>query len=225
MARSVQAPTAHCREAEEIMMGQAVHRTILVVDMADYGDPARTGANQLTMRAGLYRTMEYAFDRAHIPWDACYREDRGDGLFVLAPADIPKALFIEALPPALTMGLGEYNREHPPREQIRLRLALHAGEVCYDDHGVASAAITLAFRLVDARPCRVALAGSPGGLAIITSNWFFEEVVRNSEAGARSYRRVRVKVKKTKTVGWVCAPHASVPAPRLPRHAMIEPVP
>ena len=73
--------------------------------------------------------MQDAFDSAGIPWDECCHEDRGDGVFVLVPAEIPKALLAESLPPALVTALRDHNDGHPGPEQIRLRMALHAGEV------------------------------------------------------------------------------------------------
>ena len=86
-----------------------------------------------------------------------------------------------------------------------LRMAVHAGEVSYERHGVAGGSVNLAFRLAD--PLRAALAGSPGLLAVITSSWFFEEVVRHSPASHTDlYRPVRVTVKETSTVGWICQP-------------------
>jgi len=45
-------------------------------------------------------------------------------------------------------------------------MALHAGEVNYDEHGVTAASINLAFRLLDSDPLKAALAGSSGVLAV-----------------------------------------------------------
>ena len=59
-------------------------------------------------------------------------------------------------------------------DRIRLRMALHAGEIIRYEHGAAGAAINLAFRLVDAEPLKAALEGSSGALAVIVSSWFFE---------------------------------------------------
>jgi class 3 adenylate cyclase len=185
----------------------AVHRTILVVDMEGSASFQRTNLNQVAARDGMYRALHRAFHQARIRWTRCYHEDRGDGVFILAPADIPKSLFVESLPVALAAALDDHNRRHPPEERIRLRMAIHAGEVNYDDHGVTARAINLAFRLVSARPLREALARSAGPLALITSSWFFDEVVRNRTAGTMAaYSPVQVGVKETNTVGWICLP-------------------
>ena len=160
----------------------AVHRTIVVVDVEGFGDQRRTNPHQVAVRDGLYRAMRDAFGRAGIAWDDCGHEDRGDGVFVLVPAEVPKGLLVESLPSALVTALHAHNGAHPGPERIRLRMALHAGEVRYDEHGVTAAAVNLAFRLLDAGALKAALASSPGVLAVIASSWFFEEVVRHSAA-------------------------------------------
>ena len=183
----------------------AVHRSIVVVDVEGFGDQRRTDAHQVAVRDGLYRTLREAFGQAGISWDDCGHEDRGDGVFVLVPAEVPKGLLAESLPPALVTALRAHNATHPGAEQIRLRMALHAGEVRYDEHGVTAASVNLAFRLLEAGALKAALAASPGVLAVIASSWFFEEVVRHSRA-TPAYYLVEVAVKETMTTGWVCLP-------------------
>ena len=117
-------------------------------------------AHQVAVRAGLYRAMREAFGRAGISWDDCGHEDRGDGVFVLVPAEVPKGLLVESLPSALVTALRAHNAAHPGPERIRLRMALHAGEVSYDEHGVTAASVNLAFRLLEAGALKAALAGS-----------------------------------------------------------------
>jgi hypothetical protein len=199
----------------------AVHRTIVVVDVEGFGDRRRTNRHQLAVREGLYRAMREAFHRAGISWADCGHEDRGDGVFILVPADVPKGLFVELLPFALVAALRAHNDTHPGQERIRLRMALHAGEVHYDEHGVTAASINLAFRLLEAGELKATLAGSQGVLAVITSSWFFEEVVRHSAADSAAYRRVRVDVKESKTSGWICLPDYVY----SPDEAMREPLP
>ena len=134
------------------------------------------------------------------------------GSSFLIPAEVPKGIFIESMPRELAEALREHNAGHRAEEQIRLRMALHAGEVYYDEHGVTVASINLAFRLLDAPPLKSALAESPGTLALIVSSWFFDEVVRHSQANdAATYRRVRVAVKETTAVAWICRPDQPYP--------------
>jgi hypothetical protein len=82
-----------------------VHRTIVVVDVEGFGDRVRTNPHKVAVRDGLYGAMRDAFGQAGIPWDRCGVEDRGDGVFVLVPPEIPKALLAESLPSALVPAL------------------------------------------------------------------------------------------------------------------------
>jgi tetratricopeptide (TPR) repeat protein len=195
--------------------GLAVHRSIVVVDIEGFGDRCRTNTHRVAVRAGLYQVLRQAFDEAGVSWTDCGHEDRGDGVFILAPAEMPKARFVNALPGALVKALREHNATHSHEVRIRLRMALHAGEVTYDQHGVTAAAVNLAFRLLDAAPLKTALAESPGVLAVITSGWFFDEVVRHTPAcAATTYRPIQVSVKETFTMAWISLPdHPFPPVP------------
>src|ERR1700734_2623440 len=92
--------------------GLAVHRTIVVVDVEGFGDQRRTNPHQVVVREGLYRAMREAFGSAGIPWDDCGHEDRGDGVFILVPAEVPKSLLAESLPSALVSALRAHNGAH-----------------------------------------------------------------------------------------------------------------
>jgi CheY-like chemotaxis protein len=182
----------------------AVHRTIVAVDVEGFGNRHRTNRNQVAIRDGLYRAMREAFGQAGIPWADRDHEDRGDGMLILVSSEVPKSLFVESLPPALASALRAHNSAHPDLERIRLRMVLHAGEVTFDEHGATAASINLAFRLLESDPVKNALAESTGVLAVITSSWFFEEVVRHTAADAAAYQAVPVVVKETTTTGWIC---------------------
>ncbi|WP_372671931.1 hypothetical protein [Amycolatopsis kentuckyensis] len=195
----------------------ARHRTIFAVDVEGYGDLRRTTPHRLELREGLYRALCRAFEDAGVPWAACRREDCGDGVFVLAPAEIPKGPFVEFLPTALAVAVHRHNLTHHAEARIRLRMALHAGEVAYDDHGVTAPAINQTFRLLEAAPLKDALKTSRGVLALITSAWFYDEVVRHSDGlDPRTFRPVPVAVKETRTTGWISLPDRPYPVdPRL----------
>ena len=105
----------------------AVHRTILVVDVEGFGDLQRTNPDKVAIRQGLYRALQAAFAATGVPWADCEHPDLGDAVFVLAPAEIPKAPFVEALPATLAQALHEHNATHATRERIRLRMVVHAG--------------------------------------------------------------------------------------------------
>lgn len=184
-----------------------VHRAIALVDVEGFGDPQRTTVHHTSLRADLYDIVKQAFGDARIPWSKCYHEDRGDGIMILVPASVPKRLLADSLPLSLVKEVRRHNAARPAKGRMRVRLALHAGELAFDTHGVTGPALNFAFRLLEAPPLKHALATSPGLLALITSNWFFDEVVRQSPASElNSYWQVPVAVKETSTTAWICLP-------------------
>jgi tetratricopeptide (TPR) repeat protein len=185
----------------------AMHRAILCVDVEGFGDHSRTNPDQLAVRDGLYRALRTAFAMSGVRLGDCYHEDRGDGVLLLVPPTVPKNLLVTDVPKALAAALDEHNRAHEREARIRLRLAIHAGEVHRDEHGVAGTAINFAFRLLEAERLKQALAASTGVLAMIASQWFFEEVIRHCPASApASYWRADVVVKETTATAWICLP-------------------
>jgi NACHT domain-containing protein len=189
------------------VLSPAVHRAIVCVDVEGFGDRRRTNPDQVVARDGLYFALSRAFARSGMSWEDCYHEDRGDGALILVPPEVPKSVLVTDVPRELAAALSEHNQAHDRRERIRLRLAVHAGEIHHDAHGVAGTAINVAFRLLEAAPLKRALAGSSGVLVVIASRWFFEEVIRHTPAsGPASYRRVPIAVKETRDSAWICRP-------------------
>ncbi|WP_067454381.1 hypothetical protein [Actinomadura macra] len=191
-------------EPHRATSGPSVHHTIVCVDVAKFGDDRRTTPHQVAVRDGLYRALHTAFDRSGADWGDCYHEDRGDGALVLVPSEVPKARLSAGLPPALTAALDEHNQIHAEESRIRLRLALHAGEVRHDAQGATGNALTHAFRLLDAPAIKEALDASPHVLAVIASDWFFEEVIRHDPASSPGlYGRAEITVKETRAPAWL----------------------
>ncbi|MEV6448567.1 hypothetical protein [Amycolatopsis sp. NPDC051716] len=190
----------------QIPTADAVHRTIVAVDIEEFSSPWRTNADRLTIRSGLYEAVHRALLISGVVWEECDHSDLGDGVLVLAPSAYPKAVFSEQVVPALAEALVCYNKERLPAERIRLRVVLHAGEVSYDAHGATGQAIVHAFRLLDSPAIKQELTQSPGCLALITSAWFYDEVVRHSAHSRPSrYVRVVIHVKETITHAWIYA--------------------
>ncbi|MFT7837743.1 tetratricopeptide repeat protein [Saccharothrix sp. BKS2] len=192
--------------------GQAVHRTIVVVDVEGFGDPRRTLPHQVATRAGLYRVVADALRAAGVAWEDCHHEDRGDSVFVLVPPEYAKAPLVEVLPGALAEALRGHNVGSPAAQHVRLRVAVHAGEVVFDRHGVTSTAVTTTFRLLDAPPVKRALADSPGLVALVVSRWLFDEVVRHSAVlDPATFRPVPVAVKEVRDTAWLALPDHPYP--------------
>lgn len=186
---------------------QGVHRTIIVVDVERFGDHHRTNPQRLVVRDNLYRILETSLTKCDIDWSTCYREDRGDGILILIPPDVAKSVLIEHLPNHLMRLLDEYNAEHVGGERIRLRMAMHAGEIHYDAYGVVSEAVNHCYRIIDAPDLKAALANSKANLTVVTSDWFFKEVVRHCTPDPwKAYRPIKVVIKETDTTAWMATP-------------------
>ncbi|GAA2974688.1 hypothetical protein [Actinokineospora diospyrosa] len=194
------------------LSGHAVHRTMVVVDIAGFGSPSRTLPHQIGAREGLYAVVAEALRFAGIPWESCYHEDRGDGVVVLVPPEFPKAPLVELVPEALVRGVRRHNNTSHEAARFRLRLAVHAGEVATDRHGMTSTSLTTAFRLLDAPPLKEALAGSPGVLAMIVSGTVFDEVVRHSAVlDTADFRAAEIAVKEVRETAWITLPDHHLP--------------
>lgn len=91
------------------MLQPAVHCAILIVDVEGFGDPARTNADQLAVRDGMYQALRRSFSSARISWAGCVTEDRGDGVLVLVPPVVPKSWLVTRLPAYLAEALVRHN--------------------------------------------------------------------------------------------------------------------
>ncbi|MCE7007941.1 hypothetical protein LWC34_34740 [Kibdelosporangium philippinense] len=83
--------------------------------------------------------------------------------------------------------LRRYNDVRTLETRVQLRVALHRGEVYENPDGVVSHAVNLAFRILDAKSAKSALAQSGGMLALIASNDFFHDVIAQEPSAVPSW--------------------------------------
>lgn len=202
-------------EPDESLMDD-VHRTIFAVDMRGFGLMNRTRSNYVAIRDGMYNCVSEAFERPGISWDRCYHEIKGDGMLVLVPPSVSKRLVAGAVVRALTVAVDAHNQTHEEKEQLAFRVGLHAGEVTFDSRGVTGPAIIHVHRLLDATPLKEAHANSTSTLAVITSDWFYHDVVYHyPDCAPEAYRKIDVNVKETSGTGWIRLPGDDLPVPPL----------
>jgi hypothetical protein len=197
----------------------AVHRTIMVVDVADFTNPHRTVAHQTEVHNGMYAVLQNAFAESGIDWAVCTVEDRGDGAMILVPPDVPRSVFADRLPDRLVAELRRYNAVHSVEATVQLRVALHSGDVRLNSRGVVSQAVNFAFRLLEAPEPKSALRASAGEVALIASDPFYRDVIlQDPAAHPGSYRRIPIAVKATRAEAWLRMPGEAtteVDQPRL----------
>jgi Effector-associated domain 2 len=193
-------------------------RTILVVDVERFSDLSRTDPQRVRVQDSLYKLLDQALGESGINFGSCYREDRGDGVIILAPPEIPKAHFSAELPNRLATVLRQHNQAHPHPEHIRLRMAVNVGEIYFTAHGVVSDDLNRTYRLLNSEPLKDTLKKTSGALAAIFSPWFYETVIWHSENFRPGiYFPVLVDQKETETVAWVTVPAAADGVPQDPR--------
>jgi hypothetical protein len=190
-----------------------MHQSVVAFDVEGFSDPYRDDNAQAAVRAGVYQVVEESFAAAGIPWDLCVHEDRGDGAIVVVPPDISKVLLLDPLLGSLSAALTGYNRAARLAERIRLRLAVHAGEVAMDQHGLSGTDLVVACRLLDAEELRAALRHSPVPLAAIVSDGIYEGIVRHRYRNIEpaNYHPVSVRVKRTQLNAWIHLPGTTSP--------------
>jgi hypothetical protein len=154
-------------------------------------------------RIMLYELFEAALRSADIGLDRDPFMDRGDGLLALMDPAEQVPLLSRAVP-AFGQLLAGYNASLPPPRRIRVRVAVHAGEVRDDDNGCFGTALDITCRLLDAPEAKAALKASPGPLLLVVSG----DIYRGLEGtGRETFRRlVTVQVAGRDHPGWIWAP-------------------
>jgi hypothetical protein len=178
---------------------------LFAVDIAGFTDHRRDEHVQLYLRERLYRMLERAFDGAGVPWQACYREDRGDGALIVVPPGISVDALADPLPERLSGLVRVHNRVSSNEACIQLRVAVHVGKVYRDAYGLAGDATTHLCRLLDASRLKHLLAASGSELAFIASDYFYDTVIRRHPTlvDPVEFQPVTVDLKRSQATGWV----------------------
>lgn len=186
-------------------IGRSQHCVLFAVDIAQFTAAGRDDEVQLAVREALYRLLTDAFRASGIPWRSCVHEDRGDGVIVVIPAHMPTITVVDQLVEQIRVRLRRHNRLASPVAQVRLRLAVHIGEVYRDRHGLAGKAVIHLFRMLDADELRHALRSSESGLALIVSDYVYDAVIDGGPSGVdpTAYSEVTVSVKQFTARAWL----------------------
>ncbi|MEU5979661.1 hypothetical protein [Streptomyces sp. NPDC047315] len=194
------------------MGARPLHYSIMVLDLERFG--SRTNPEQERARGALYSVVEEALKDADVmPQDVAGVGDRGDGGFWLFSSNVSKVDLTGDVVDRLQARL----RAHaagPGAPPLRLRLALHAGEVARDEHGWVGADLNTACRLVDLDDLRRALAAADrSALAVAVSGAWHDAVVRHGYPGLESsaFRPVPFREKEVDSTAWIRVPGYDAP--------------
>src|SRR5262245_6622121 len=189
---------------------EPVHRSILVLDIEGFGGPDRSDPTRAHHRAVLHQLLDWALEAAGLGTQQLEaRAALGDGVLLVAGAEIPTARLLHPLIPEFVTSLAEAKGAGISASRLRLRAVVHAGEVVQDTHGHTGHTINHAFRLINAAPVRAALRGDPGAdLVVAVSENVWDGIVKHGYAGIdpSGYHAVRIRAKETRARAWLCLP-------------------
>lgn len=159
--------------------GSPCYRTIITVDVE--GSTTKLNAAKAHLREVMYDLFESALltagitEQFHDPL-----VDRGDGILALVyPQDeIPKTTILDTVVPSLGNLLTAHAAKFP-NEQLRMRVAVHAGEVHYDGKGCYGEALDLTFRLLDAHMVKNELKQTATPLVLVVSDYIYQSIIRH----------------------------------------------
>jgi hypothetical protein len=140
--------------------------------------------------------------------------DRGDGAFVLIhPVDqAPKTVLLTMVIPTLTELLLQHEIDRP-EYRFRLRVAVHAGEVHYDNRGWYGEDLDITARLLDAPELKRRLKQTRAPLVLVVSQDIYRSVIRHGYDGIDDTtfeQTVQVQIGGQRQRGWVQVPGAAV---------------
>jgi hypothetical protein len=185
------------------MSHQPVARSIVAVDVERYS--RRDNPGQLYLRHDLDRVLTEAFADAGIERPRKEAQDGGDAWLMLFPPEVSKVRLLDNLPQQLAGALGRLNKGRTDEARLRLRVAVHAGEVHLDETGYPSEAVVHTVRLRDSAVVKSALRASATDLVLVVSDYLYDSVVRHGYGAleSRNYLPREVVNKEFRARAWL----------------------
>lgn len=202
-------------------MTDPLYSAIAVADIEHFGSRSDTAQGRL--RTDLFAVLAAALHAQDIDWARVDRKETGDGAIMRIPPSVSKTRITRALSWHLHQALVERTLSDEPVEELRLRIALHGGEVNDDEFGAYGTDLNTACRLVDAQPLRdVLTAARRSHVALIVSAAWYRAVVRHGHARIEpsAYAPVHLRIKELRETAWIHVPGLSTP-PGLAEHEAV----
>ena len=186
-----------------------MHTSLAAVDICAFGS-RHYEDEQSHLRDKMYEYLADAFDMTRLPWSESYREDRGDGALIILPPKVLADTLLDPLAHHLNVLLRRSNRFANDATRLRLRVAVHIGDVHRDANGVFGHAVNHLFRLLEASKFKKLLAASDADLGLIASDRLYQATTyRAGLIDADAYQSINVRCKETRARGWVWLPPRS----------------
>jgi len=186
---------------------EPIHYSIFAADIENYS--GRRPLGQLELRHLLSAALDEAAGQSAAGRSQWIRQDQGDGELALVPATVSKPRLVAELIRELKIALDRRNEARKPADRLRLRVAMHYGDVHVDGTGFAGDAPVVASRLLDSEQLRKALDAVPNAnLVIILSAPMFAAVNGYRDITEDKFTPVRVRVPSKRFIqdAWVSVP-------------------
>jgi hypothetical protein len=156
-------------------------RTILALDIEGFGRQGRTNLTRLWLRRLLDDWCTSLLTAAQVSPAQWCTQDTGDGFIFSIDPHIHRNVLLERFVGELAECLIHHNRGHLRRpESLRLRVAMHAGDVLRDPKPLHGEATVLACRLLDDDALRDCLAETQQPLVAIVSEMIYDNIVKQA---------------------------------------------
>jgi hypothetical protein len=199
------------------MQRKSVHRSFVIVDIERYG--RRANEDQRWLRQQMYQVVRAALQDAGIDWDTCVPHDRGDSIILLVPPDVSKTDLTDTFVERLDRQLAAYARRAAAPVRMRMRLALHAGEVSQDEYGWVGTDLNTACRLADLQAARDALTETEdANLVVVVSDPWFKSVVSQDPVLVEhfAFREISFQAKEVDDRAWLHIRGRAAAEPKQP---------
>ncbi|MFD0687905.1 adenylate/guanylate cyclase [Actinomadura fibrosa] len=183
--------------------------TIVVTDIEGFS--ARSDLEQRRAREEMYAWLPRAMEPL---WSSCFHEDRGDGVLMLWPAQVPRAVVVAGV---LRLAATAPAASAPGPNRLRMRVAMHAGDVYRDEQGFVGGDLNQTFRLSESELLRTALRRAQGAVAYLISDHVHHGIVRYGDPAIdlRTFHPAVVTSKADRMRAWLHIPGEDGLAARL----------
>jgi WD40 repeat protein len=188
--------------------GHSIYRTFLAADIESYGRLERSDTVRVRLRRHLTDWCIGLFDRAGVDPGSWVLQDTGDGWLLSIDPNVSRSLLLDAVPRGLHERLLAYNQDSPNTERLRVRLAMHAGDVLSDPDPFVGEATIHVCGLLDSEVLRDCLRATTQPLAVMVSEEIYQGVVRRAHGGLdpAAWHQVVVDGKEGPADTWVNVP-------------------
>jgi hypothetical protein len=197
-------------EEDDSYDGMPRWRLLVAFDIVGFG--RRSEYLQGHVRNSMYQILKSSAAGSDIEWPpAVWLKDRGDGVVLVLDFDLAHRV-MESFVEHVYADLRRHNAVSSDIAKISLRMAVHAGFVVRDDHGLTGEAFVHLTRLLDGPAFKESLAAHGSALGVLASEHIYDAVVRPGRGliDPEAFSKLAIVNKETVAEAWLrlLAPHA-----------------